>query len=433
MKLFQPIAERVQIAQKMIKYRPCDKLMDAYIALLSGAQGLKDINKQVRAEPAVQKAFGRRGCAEQSVVQNTLDACTEQNVLEMKQAMRTIYQRHSQACRHDYQAAYQILEVDLTGRPCGQKAAFASKGYFAHARHRRGQQEGYVVATWYSEVVTADIFRGNTLLSKAFQPLMEEAEACLALTPAKRERTILRVDSGGGSLADINWALQRGYQYHGKQYGSLRLKRLAETVQRWYPDPQDAGREIGWVVDDGQDQFVKPVRRIAVRCRKDNGQWGIGIQVSSLNEYEVLALTGQMTHGPQEELALLLAYVDFYDQRGGGIEIQIREDKQGLATAKRYKRRAAAQQILTQLEILAHNTLIWARSWLAEHFPRFAHFGLRRLIREVIHLNGRADFDQFGNLQQLILNAADPFAAAVHPGLAALLARQHVAVHLGET
>jgi len=41
----------------------------------------------------------------------------------------------------------------MTGRPCGKKAAFASKGYFAKQRNRRGRQEGYVVASTYQEIV----------------------------------------------------------------------------------------------------------------------------------------------------------------------------------------------------------------------------------------------------------------------------------------
>jgi hypothetical protein len=431
MKLFKPIEDEVKIHQKIIKYRPVDKLMDGYIALLSGAQGLKDVNKQVRGEPAVQKAFGRTGCAEQSVVQDTLDAASEQNVIEMKRAVRRIFQANSQAFRHDYTHSWQLLDVDLTGRPCGKKVALASKGYFSHARNRCGRQEGYLIATWYEEIVSANIYAGNTLLNQSFQALVEEAENCLDLNQLKREQTILRVDSGGGSLDDINWALQRGYHFHGKQYGSLRLRQLAKSVTEWYDDPEDPGRQMGWVeIDPGE--FVKPVQRIAVRCRKDNGQWGIGILVSSLTPQDVLWLSGALDTHTTDDLEILLAYVHFYDQRGGGIEIEIKEDKQGLSITKRTKKRAPAQQILTQLEVLAHNTLVWARRWLADHCPKIAQFGLKRLIREVLHLNGLVTFDQNRYLRELLLNAADPLAASLAPGLAALLAQQHVAVSLGE-
>ena len=85
--LFRPIRERVRIAQKTVRHTPADKLYDAFIALLAGAHGLVQINRLLRADPALQAAFGRPACAEQSVVQDTLDACTAANVAELHGAM----------------------------------------------------------------------------------------------------------------------------------------------------------------------------------------------------------------------------------------------------------------------------------------------------------------------------------------------------------
>jgi hypothetical protein len=86
LKLFEAIQERVKIRQKTIDHRPCDKLKDAFIAMLAGAHGLHKINTILRADPALQRAFGRKTCAEQSTVQDTLDACSEANVTEMEEA-----------------------------------------------------------------------------------------------------------------------------------------------------------------------------------------------------------------------------------------------------------------------------------------------------------------------------------------------------------
>jgi hypothetical protein len=432
LKIFEPIEQEVRIQQKIVKHRPVDKLMDGYIGLMAGAHGMVEVNKRVRAEKAVQIAFGRNRCAEQSVIQDTLDACTEQNVTEMQRAMERIFRQHSQSYRHDYQHEWQVLEVDMTGRPCGRKAALASKGYFAKQRNRRGRQEGYVVATWYEEIVVERIYEGTTQLNRALRPLMEAAESCLELDETKRQRTILRVDSGGGSIEDINWALERGYRVHSKDYSGKRANLLADSVTQWYNDPADPNRSFGWVTEDA-NIYVRPVRRIAVRCQKENGQWGIGVIVSNLEPNEVLLLSGQYFQSQSSDLEVLLAYVHFYDQRGGGIEIEIKEDKQGLGTTKRNKKRFPAQQMLTQLEVLAHNTLVWARLWLADRCPRIARFGLKRLVRDVLHLNGFVVFDQHMQLLQLILNLHDPFAIELSRGLSVLLTDEHIAVYLGET
>jgi len=59
-------------------------------------------------------------------------------------------------------------------------------------------------------------------------------------------------------------------------------------------------------------EYVRPMRRFAVRCRKANGQWGVGVLLSTLDPVEVLALT-QPTAGPDSEPAgVLLAYVCLY-------------------------------------------------------------------------------------------------------------------------
>jgi hypothetical protein len=239
----------------------------------------------------LQRAFGRTGCAEQSVVQDTLDACTAENVVQMHQAMAAIFRRHSQTYRHDYQLNWQVLDADMTGRPCGKKAKFASKGYFAKQRNRRGRQEGYVIGTWYEEIVVERLFAGTIQLNQALRPLIEAAESVLELDEAKRKRTILRIDSGGGSVDDINWVLERGYQVHGKDYSGVRAKTLAESVSQWISDPCDSARQMSWVTLEN-DLYCRPVKRIAVRCRKNNGQWGYGVILSTQSSPEVLLLTG---------------------------------------------------------------------------------------------------------------------------------------------
>jgi len=126
--LFGPIRKTVQIAQKTVKHTPIDKLYDAFISLLAGAHGLVEINTRLRADVALQAAFGREACAEQSVVQETLDACTAENVNQMEQALDSIYRQHGRGYRHDYRAGLQLLDVDMSGCLAGRRPPLPPKG-----------------------------------------------------------------------------------------------------------------------------------------------------------------------------------------------------------------------------------------------------------------------------------------------------------------
>ena len=100
--LLQPIFQKVRIAQKTVKFSPAEKLVEALITILAGAHGLVEANKRVRPDRGLQRAFGRSGCAEQSVIQDTLDACTSENVKQMEEALAVIYRQYSQGYRHPY-------------------------------------------------------------------------------------------------------------------------------------------------------------------------------------------------------------------------------------------------------------------------------------------------------------------------------------------
>ncbi len=429
--LFAPIRQLVQIAQKTVKYTPTDKLYDAFITILAGAHGIVEVNTRLRADPALQRAFGRAARAEQSVVQETLDHATPANVAQLQQALTTIYRQHSQGYQHDYAAAWQVLDVDISGLPCGPKAAFASRGYFAKQRNRRGRQLGRVLATRYHEVVVDQVFDGKIQLATALPPLVGAAEGVLALDAAKRASTLIRVDAGGGSLEDVNWLLARGYQVLAKDYSSVRSATLAASVTEWFTDPKVPERQAGWVTT-APTAYVRPVVRVAVRCHKANGQWGYGVLIAPVVLAPLAALVGQ-EQVVVDAAAQVLTYVYAYDQRGGGIETTFKGDKQGLGLTKRSKKRFAAQQIATLLGSLAHNVIVWARGWLVGQQPKLAHYGMLRMVRDVFHIQGRIGVDTHGHVVRIVLNQAAPLVCGIGAALQVLLAPAHVAVTLGET
>lgn len=428
--LFGPIHQRVHIPQKTVKHTPSDKLYDCFIGILAGAVGVADTERVLRADPALQAAFGRATCAEQSTLQDTLDACTAETVSQMEAAMDQLFRAHSRASRHDFSEAYLLLDVDLTGNPCGPKAACATKGYFAGQRNRRGRQVGRVLASDCHEIVVERLFPGTTQLAGGLAPLIAASETTLQLTPARRQRTIVRVDSGGGSVEAVNELLSRDYVVLCKDYSARRAAKLAQSVRQWYPDPKEPGREVGWVAEPAT-AYVRPVRRLAVRYRKANGQQGVEVLITNAPLPEVFRRLG--TPARDEPAGELLALAHFYDQRGGACETSFRDDKQGLGLTKRNKKRFCAQQMLGQLGALAHNVLVWARGWLIPAAPRLAKYGVQRLVRDVMGILGRVERDGEGRVQRIVLTDASPLARQVVAAFQQLGASVGIAVILGPT
>jgi hypothetical protein len=206
---------------------------------------------------------------------------------------------------------------------------------------------------------------------------------------------------------------------------------LAQSVTWWADDPKIAGRQIGWVHTPATD-YVRPVRRLAVRTRKANGHWAFGVLIVTLTPGELLQLMQQPGATPNRTPeGVLLDYVSFYAQRGGAAETSFKGDKQGLGITKRAKKRFAAQQMVMLLGTLAHNVIVWARRWLAT--PKLTAYGIFRMVRDVFHLSGFLVRDPSGSLSAIVLNCAAPLAPVLREPLQALLASAHVAVTLDKT
>jgi hypothetical protein len=430
LKFFETIADHVQIKQKTIKHTPIEKLTDAFVAILSSAHGLSEINTRVRSDAALQRAFGRSCCAEQSVVQETLDACTVENVRQIEHAFKASMKSHSEAYRHDYKTKLQLLDVDMTGWPCGRQAERASKGYFANKPHRYGRQMARVCATHYEEVVLDWVGPGNVQLNKVLRPLIEETEWMLDLDAQKRGRTVLRIDAGGGSINDVNWLLKRGYQIHSKDVSLQRAAGIAPTVREWFADRRHPGRQVGWARCPS-DGYEREVRRLIVRWHKRNGQECFAALLSTLSPRQVFDLLGQSPKLLADPQAVALSYAYLSERRGGSIEIEFKEDKQGFGLTKRNKKRYYAQQMVVLLSALAHNVVVWAREWLSG-VSKIKQHGVRRMVRDVFHVCGFVELGARNAIKLIVLNKSASWARRCADSLRLLLKQEHVRVILAE-
>jgi hypothetical protein len=273
-----------------------------------------------------------------------------------------------------------------------------------------------VVATRYDELVVDRLYDGKRQLDHCLQELLTNAAEILQLDDAKRKRTIVRIDAGGGDDADINWVLRQDYQLLVKVQNWRRAAKLAASVTAWYPDPKIVEREVGWV--ERPHAYVQPTRQLAVRTRKADGSWSTHVLVFTLTNAMVFELSGQPVPPLPQPHEVGLAALHAYDRRGGGVETQNKGDKQGLGLTRRNKRRVAAQEMLVLLAQLAHNFVIWTRNDLAGVDQRLHKYGIQRTVRDVLHIAGRVQLAPSGQVHQITLNAQHPLAHAVQAAFA---------------
>ena len=86
------------------------------------------------------RAFGRERVAEQSTIQRTLDAFSEENVCELREAVERIGGRYSGLPSHPYYQQMLVVEVDLTGLRASKRAELSTKDYFSGSRNATGRQ-----------------------------------------------------------------------------------------------------------------------------------------------------------------------------------------------------------------------------------------------------------------------------------------------------
>jgi hypothetical protein len=430
MGIWNVIEAHLQIKQKVVVHTPLDKVKDAFINIVAGGHGLVEVNTRVRPDPALSAAFGRLSCADQSTISETLNRCTDENLDEMRAALCQLYQRYSAGYHHHYGQEWQLLDVDMTGLPAGKQGEGSHKGYFAGRKNRRGRQLGRVVATRYDEIVVDRLYDGKTQLERSLQPLVEEAEAILALNPGLRKRTIIRVDGGGGSDKDINWLLNRHYLLLVKVKNWQRAVKLCRSVSSWHRDPKVPDREVGWVQQP--HAYDQPTRQLAIRALQKNGKYTYMVLVFNLSDEMLFWLTDRPLPPQVTTTERLLATVSAYDRRSGAAETVIKGSKQGLGLNRRNKKRFAAQEMLVLLAQLAYNLIAGTRNWLASHTQSLARWGMLRLVRDAFHIPGCIHLDSRGPIRRVTLNQAHALSVVFIKAFSSYLARDGTSLILGQ-
>lgn len=411
-KILAPLHQQIHIEQKTVTHSPTEKLQDCLLAIMQGAEAVYQINTLLRSDPALCKAFGRQGCADQSTIQQTLSACDASNVQQAQTALKLIFQNHSLTYRHDYQTGPLLLDIDLTGLPCGRHLEGATKGYFAGCKPgTTGRQLYRVNASQYDELVYQQVCPGNVGSAQlaVFKQVLQAAWDILKLSARDKSQVLIRLDSGYGTTEIINYLWAEGYQFVVKLFATSRARKLGRAVasQDWHSDPCHNGRASTLLEQTPQySGGERKLHQIGVRCSlspkglaarkaKAAAKAERSGKEQKVDEYEYSVLViSTATSAQLEELSSsqLLEQLHFYDSRATIESASIRGDKQGLKLVKRRKHSLAGQEMLILLAQLAHNLIIWARGWLSQVEPKLASYGVKRWVRDLLTMRGRLTF-----------------------------------------
>jgi hypothetical protein len=210
-KVFEPIHTNVNIPQKKIAYTPTDKLVFLTLGIMSGTQTVYDINYTFRVDKALLKAFGYEKCADQSVIQETLNAVTEDNISQMENALKTIWEQNNLSVSLIEKAQKEnntvTIDIDLSGQIASKKAEQSQKGYFSGKKNAYGRQLARVLVPETQEIVTESLYPGNTVSwnCDVFKTMITKMELMLSIQSKKQRNSIrLRLDGGFGTDKNIN-------------------------------------------------------------------------------------------------------------------------------------------------------------------------------------------------------------------------------------
>ena len=397
---FAPLREQVQIRQKTVRYRPIDKLLDVLGGILCGAKTIAQNNVTIRTDRAVQRAFGRTGCAEQSTIARTLRACTANNVAQLEKVSWYYLKRYGMTPHHRFHDARLWVDIDLTPMPIGAKAEGSERTWMGRNRSKTGRKTLRITASQYREILHETLLRGKETAVPALKAALLEVETQLGWSRERRAQIVLRLDGGFGTTAVLNWLLSRGYQVVAKISHSGRVHKLRQHLGPWQPT-SSPGRDMAAILRP--HRFCRATRQWVIRTPQEHGGYHYAVLLTTVPDLEPTALA------------------DAYDGRAM-IEATFCQDKQALGLVKRRQHKWEAQQIVMLLARLAHHLLLWSKRWLSR-VPttrwRLHGYGLVRLLQEGTTVPGVIRWRR-GWMVSVHFDPLHPLAEALQQGFAAL-------------
>ena len=351
MGFFRPIAERLQVKMKAVRYSILQKGQTLVASILLGCPYTSSINHRLVPDSVAAREWGMERFPDQSQVNLFLNRMTAENMAQLEQAHQELLHSHSLL----RSAAQVVVDFDQTGlRVTGKKFELAEKGYFPRRRGARGYQLSAALASapgCEPEAIASYLDPGNVIGPTRLPDLLRTT---LAIFEQHHLQLVIRLDAGyGNSHATVDALLEAQVGFVLKWRDSRVAKKIVREHQlQWQRHTQE------------------------VRVAEGPSYLGVRSVICEVKG-ELATLLTNLDRAPR-------ALFDFYNQRQT-IEAFFKASKHVFGMANLRSRRFLAIAAFLGFVFLTHNLLVWTKAALFAG-TRLAAAHTRELVEKIIRV-----------------------------------------------
>jgi hypothetical protein len=231
-------------SQRRTAYRPEHRITAVLAGLAAGLKGIAPGNTWLRPNTALMARLDGR-FPDQGTIHRWLDQVTGPQAAALRHHLHQVAHDHGRFWEVLWSHRYLMVDVDGQGLVArGRHFEQAAVGYLGEGIDR-GYQRYVCYAADTREVLDEFLAPGNTTLMSQLPHLLAGLDEVFA--QADRDRVVLRMDSHGGTIRNVQAVRQQGYHYLCPLLSAAGVQRVRQHVQNqrggWFTAPDSTGRE----------------------------------------------------------------------------------------------------------------------------------------------------------------------------------------------
>jgi len=214
-------------SQRATAYRPEQRIAAVVAGLASGLEGIGPGNLLLRTNSALVQMLGGR-FPDQGTIHRWLEQTTPAQAAALRSHLHEVVRTHGEFWKTLRSPERLIVDIDAQGLVArGQRFQGAAVGYLGDGLDRGYQR--YVASVAQTDEILDEFVRpGNTNLMSQLPAVLEGLNEVFA--KEWRDRVICRIDSHGGTAANLRELARCGYHYISRLHSHSAQKRLRREV-----------------------------------------------------------------------------------------------------------------------------------------------------------------------------------------------------------